>query len=170
MHTWLGRALRSFNIPYGADENLPSTAADVFACRAEFELAGFHGCFASADATHIIWEKCVARLRNQHMGFKESHTYNLTVNHRRQISSAPLAVAPAARTIKPLLFLTAILKPFMTAASSRSHVCLLCASSCLVLISPCTSLLYPTGHHIRAPRKTRWGNRCCSIPRGVDTG
>ena len=68
----------------------PATAEEIASCRREFEIAGFNGAFASTDGTHILWEKCTARLRNQHIGFKESHTtraYNLTVNHRRKILS-----------------------------------------------------------------------------------
>lgn len=56
----------------------------------EMEQAGFHGCIGSTDATHVMLEKCSARLHNQHKGFKMSHTartYNMTVNHRRRILS-----------------------------------------------------------------------------------
>ena len=54
----------------------------------EFRAAAFDGCIGSADVTHIIMEKCYARLKNQNTGPKDSHTtgaYQLVVNHRRQI-------------------------------------------------------------------------------------
>jgi hypothetical protein len=68
----------------------PSTADEVLKYLHEYEQAGFHGCVGSTDATHIMMEKCSARLRNAHIGFKMSHTartYNMTVNHRRRILS-----------------------------------------------------------------------------------
>ena len=53
-------------------------------------MAGFPGCIGSADATHIPLENVTASLRQAHLGFKggseiTTRTYNLTVNHRRQI-------------------------------------------------------------------------------------
>jgi hypothetical protein len=56
----------------------------------EFKEAGFDGCMGSADATHVVMEKCSARLKNQHLGGKLSQTaraYEITVNHRRRILS-----------------------------------------------------------------------------------
>ena len=47
-----------------------------------------HGCIGSADATHVIIEKCCNRLKNQHMGGKKDQTarsFEITVNHRREI-------------------------------------------------------------------------------------
>ena len=58
---------------------------------AEYKLAGFPGAIGSTDATHIQIERLPARFQNSHMGFKMSHTartYNVTVNHRRQILSS----------------------------------------------------------------------------------
>ena len=54
----------------------------------EYSLAGLNGCFGSMDATHIAMEMCFAGLRNHHLGGKMKHpcrTYNIIVNHRRQI-------------------------------------------------------------------------------------
>ena len=54
----------------------------------EMELAGFHGCIGSTDATHVSMAKCPISRANEHKGHKEglpSRTYNITVNHRRQI-------------------------------------------------------------------------------------
>jgi Plant transposon protein len=66
----------------------PTTEEEVSDCMAEFVEAGFNGCIGSADVTHIILEKCHARLKNQNLGGKDSHTtraFQLVVNHRRQI-------------------------------------------------------------------------------------
>ena len=54
----------------------------------EFKEAGFDGCIGSADVTHVILERCHARLKNQNLGSKSSHTtraFQIVVNHRRQI-------------------------------------------------------------------------------------
>jgi hypothetical protein len=54
----------------------------------EYMQAGLPGCVGSTDATHILLEKVEYRFRQSHLGFKSSHTsrtYNITVNHRRQI-------------------------------------------------------------------------------------
>ena len=51
-------------------------------------MAGFPGCIGSTDATHIVMERCEWRLRQLHLGYKLAHTartYDITVNHRRQI-------------------------------------------------------------------------------------
>ena len=69
----------------------PTTAEDAASHLSEFCRAGFHGCIASSDATHIVVEKCSYRLRQNHLGGKTSlttRTFNLTVNHRRQILSS----------------------------------------------------------------------------------
>lgn len=66
----------------------PETDEEVKDHMFEFKAAAFDGCIGSADVTHIIIEKCYARLKNQHLGGKDSHTtraYQLVVNHRRQI-------------------------------------------------------------------------------------
>ena len=50
--------------------------------------AGFPGCISSTDAIHIPLERVSCRIRQGHLGYKMSctaRTYNLTVNHRRQI-------------------------------------------------------------------------------------
>jgi hypothetical protein len=54
----------------------------------EMEKAGLPGCLGSTDATHVVVEKCSARIRNAHLGPKlpgTARTYNATVNHRRRI-------------------------------------------------------------------------------------
>lgn len=56
----------------------------------EYKLAGFPGAVGSTDATHILIERLQCRFRQSHIGFKMTHTartYNVTVNHRRQILS-----------------------------------------------------------------------------------
>ena len=66
----------------------PKTDEEISDCRAEFTEAGFDGCIGSADVTHVIIEKCQARLKNQNLGGKSSHTtraFQLVVNHRRKI-------------------------------------------------------------------------------------
>ena len=66
----------------------PSTAEEASAQSHEYAQAGLPGCIGSSDATHIVLEKVEYRLRQSHLGFKSSHTarsYNITVNHRRQI-------------------------------------------------------------------------------------
>ena len=68
----------------------PSTAEEIEDAISEFKEAGFDGCIGSADATHVIMEKCTARLKNQHLGDKMPHTaraFEITVNHRRRILS-----------------------------------------------------------------------------------
>ncbi len=67
---------------------MPTTDNEIADCMHEFEQAGFRGCIGSADATHIIMEKCSAGLKNHSLGGKDSHTtrvFNLVVNHRRKI-------------------------------------------------------------------------------------
>lgn len=66
----------------------PTTAEEIEDAISEFKEAGFDGCIGSADATHVIMEKCTARLKNQHLGGKMPHTaraFEITVNHRRRI-------------------------------------------------------------------------------------
>ena len=69
---------------------MPHTAADLRSCESEYAMAGFPGCIGSTDATHVPLDKVTASFRQAHIGFKggsetTSKTYNLTVNHRRQI-------------------------------------------------------------------------------------
>ena len=55
-----------------------------------YTMAGFPGCIGSTDATHIVMENCAYRLRQLHLGYKDTHTartYNLTCDHRRRIIS-----------------------------------------------------------------------------------
>jgi Plant transposon protein len=67
----------------------PSTLEEANLHMKEFTEAGFPGFIGSvAAATHITMMRCPHARSNQHKGPKESlpaRTYNLTVNHRRQI-------------------------------------------------------------------------------------
>lgn len=68
----------------------PKTKEEIQDACHEFSMAGFDGCVGSADATHVVLEKCQANLKQNHKGFKSSHTtraYNIIVNHRRRILS-----------------------------------------------------------------------------------
>lgn len=68
----------------------PVTDEEIADAMKEFKEAGFDGCIGSADATHVVMEKCSAKLKNQHLGGKLSQTaraYEITVNHRRRILS-----------------------------------------------------------------------------------
>ena len=54
----------------------------------EMEVAGFHGCIGSTDATHVSMARCPSSRSNENLGHKESlpsRSYNITVNHLRQI-------------------------------------------------------------------------------------
>lgn len=69
----------------------PSTSEEASAHSIEYCKAGLPGCIGSTDATHIPLERVEYRLRQNHLGFKMSHTartYNITVNHRRRILSS----------------------------------------------------------------------------------
>jgi hypothetical protein len=68
----------------------PVTSDDANVHSIEYCKAGLPGCIGSTDATHIPLERVEYRLRQNHLGFKMSHTartYNITVNHRRCILS-----------------------------------------------------------------------------------
>ncbi|KAI2513545.1 Plant transposon protein [Fragilaria crotonensis] len=69
---------------------MPQSTADLRSCESEYAVAGFPGCIGSTDATHIPLDKVTAAFRQAHIGYKmgsdaTTRTYNLTVNHRRQI-------------------------------------------------------------------------------------
>lgn len=67
---------------------LPTSPEDISSCMREYAEAGFPNCLGSSDATHVIMERCYARLRNQNKGAKmatTARTFNITVNHRRRI-------------------------------------------------------------------------------------
>ena len=54
----------------------------------EFTIAGMNGAFGSMDAAHVIIERCLYRLKHNHLGGKSHLTccpFNITTNHRRQI-------------------------------------------------------------------------------------
>ena len=66
----------------------PCSSAHAMLHTAEYKLAGFPGAIGSCDATHIMLERVSYRFRQTHLGHKMKHTartYNITVNHRRQI-------------------------------------------------------------------------------------
>jgi hypothetical protein len=73
---------------YPLNIKMPNTLQDLRACEKEYRDAGFPGCIGSTDATHIPLERVSCGIRQGHLGYKMSctaRTYNLTVNHRRQI-------------------------------------------------------------------------------------
>jgi hypothetical protein len=83
-------------ITYGSDVLFdeyivaPMNASQAEKHMAEFTIAGFNGCVGSSDATHVMCERISHRIRQNRLGFKmnfTARTYNLTVNHRRQILS-----------------------------------------------------------------------------------
>ena len=85
------KACRKFLYPMWVKR--PETVSEVKDHMSEFKAAAFDGCIGSADVTHIIMEKCHARLKNQNLGGKDSHTtraYQLVVNHRRQILASTI--------------------------------------------------------------------------------
>ena len=66
----------------------PQSTSDITSHMDEFQLADMPGACASSDATSIVHELCSHRLQRIHKGFKTKYptrTYNLTVNHRREI-------------------------------------------------------------------------------------
>ena len=66
----------------------PRTAEEIERHMSEFKLAGMPGACASSDATSIVHEMCSHRIQRIHKGFKTKYptrTYNLTVNHCREI-------------------------------------------------------------------------------------
>lgn len=67
---------------------IPESEQEIADSMKEYAEAGFHGCIGSSDATHIIMERCSARLKNHNLGGKDSHTtraFNMVVNHKRKI-------------------------------------------------------------------------------------
>ena len=76
------------SVLYGIYIRPPTCADEAQAHTSEYAVAGFAGAIGSTDATHILLERVAYRLRQTHIGFKMTHTartYNITVNHRRQI-------------------------------------------------------------------------------------
>lgn len=66
----------------------PNTAEEAETHMHEYTQAGFPGALFSSDGVHVTSERVQARLKNLHLGPKESHTaraYNATVNHRRRV-------------------------------------------------------------------------------------
>jgi Plant transposon protein len=66
----------------------PKSNVDCLQSTKVMKSAGFHGCVGSTDATHITMMRCPVSRANEHRGPKEclpARTYNITVNHRRQI-------------------------------------------------------------------------------------
>ena len=66
----------------------PMTNMDLRDCNNEFKLVGLPGCIGSTDATHVVVERCVYKLRQLGKVNHTARTYNLTVNHRRRILSS----------------------------------------------------------------------------------
>ena len=66
----------------------PATKVDAEQHVRDYQKWGFPGCVSSTDATHIALDNCAHHLRHIHKGFKlslSSRTYNISVNHPRQI-------------------------------------------------------------------------------------
>ncbi len=59
---------------YEKSVRTPGTVAEAPHHTHKMEIAGFPGCISSTDATHIVIEKCQARICNAHMGPKLAHT------------------------------------------------------------------------------------------------
>jgi Plant transposon protein len=73
---------------YNTYVKFPRNAIQCKDVSIDTDAAGFHGCVGSTDATHITMMRCPVSRANEHRGPKEclpARTYNITVNHRRQI-------------------------------------------------------------------------------------
>ncbi len=73
---------------YEVRKNVNIVGGNLRECEHAYRIAGFPGCIGSTDATHIALEKISFKIRQSHLGFKTAattRTYNLTVNHKRQI-------------------------------------------------------------------------------------
>ena len=69
----------------------PLTAVDAEKHMLEMRLAGFVGCVASTDASHVKIDMCPHNLHQVNKGFKlpfTARTYNLTASHRREVLSS----------------------------------------------------------------------------------
>jgi Plant transposon protein len=76
---------------YNMYVKVPRTVNDISKHTSEMEQAGLHGCIGSVDATHVGMLRCPYARWNQHKGPKLSmpcRSYNIVVNHRRQIISS----------------------------------------------------------------------------------
>ena len=112
----------------------PSTAEEASVHSHEYAQAGLPGCVGSSDATHIVLEKVEYRLRQSHLGFKSSHTarsYNITVNHRRQIRASTTG-HPARWNDKTVV----LFDDFIVALNEGTTSLLIstCCSSCLTTL------------------------------------
>ena len=66
----------------------PAINTHVSSQESVFRMAGFNGCIASSDATHVGMQSCASWAHIMHKGFKlnsPSRTYNATVTHSRKI-------------------------------------------------------------------------------------
>jgi hypothetical protein len=67
---------------------MPRTAAEFQQHQFEYDVGGLTGAGYSTDGTNVIMWRCEHNLKQANTGFKDSHparTYNVSVNHRRQI-------------------------------------------------------------------------------------
>ena len=67
-----------------------NTKEELKRCEREFAMAGLPGCVGSSDATHVLLEFCIFRLRQLHLGYKLAHTartYNMNMDHKKRILS-----------------------------------------------------------------------------------
>ena len=85
-----------FHIFIAYDENslnpeyvrMSETAEEYHGHRHEYEVGGLSGAGYSTDGTNVILWRCEHNLKQANIGFKDTHparTYNVSVNHRRQI-------------------------------------------------------------------------------------
>lgn len=61
----------------------------------EFSKAGLDGALCSADATHIVWDRCPFKMKNQNAGPKEKNSaraFEISVNHRRKILASTVGL------------------------------------------------------------------------------
>jgi hypothetical protein len=59
----------------------PQTEREIADCMSEFKEAGFDGAIASADATHIVWDRCPFKMKNQNSGGKEKINFIFNIQY-----------------------------------------------------------------------------------------
>ncbi len=73
---------------FGKHVRLPKTVEEAQHHMIEMAKAGYAGAVGSTDATNVIIKRCRYQIRQAHLGHKQNKTarsYNVTVNHRREI-------------------------------------------------------------------------------------
>lgn len=85
----------------------PMTEAEVLEAMHDYTRAGFGGCFASMDCTHVAWSQCSGNLRNLATKGPIGHStlaWELTVLHNRKIISCSPAFLGATHDALILLW------------------------------------------------------------------